>query len=143
MYRVILVLDPLQMVSTKTAIIAGLFCVASLSGCSLFSSPTPAPAPVVSHAVTPAAAAMRDSSQSPDQIKAVQIKLADEGLYAGKVDGTWGPDTSAALSNYQRNHSLEVTGKLNAQTLDAMNATDTPSPTPNTPGPNTPVNEAH
>jgi N-acetylmuramoyl-L-alanine amidase len=52
----------------------------------------------------------------------VQIKLADEGLYAGKVDGTWGPDTSAALSNYQRNHSLEVTGKLNAQTLDAMNA---------------------
>jgi N-acetylmuramoyl-L-alanine amidase len=73
----------------------------------------------------------------------VQIKLADEGLYAGKVDGTWGPDTSAALSNYQRNHSLEVTGKLNAQTLDAMNATDTPSPTPNTPGPNTPVNEAH
>jgi peptidoglycan hydrolase-like protein with peptidoglycan-binding domain len=132
------------MVSTKTAIIAGLFCVASLSGCSLFRSPSPAPAPVVSHAVTPAAASVRDSTMSQDQIKDAQTKLASEGLYAGKVDGVWGPSTEAAVSKYQSNHSLEATGKLNSQTLDSMNATNTPGPnTPSSPGPNTSVNEVH
>jgi peptidoglycan hydrolase-like protein with peptidoglycan-binding domain len=122
------------MVSFKhTAVILGLF---SVAGCSMFgSSPTPAPAPVVSQ-VTPASAAMRDSSMSQSQIRDVQSKLAQDGLYNGAIDGVWGPATSAALGHYQTAHKLESTGRLNADTMSSMDSANTPAP-----GQNTPTNE--
>lgn len=123
------------MVSLKhTAVILGL---CSVAGCSLFSSPTPAPAPVVSQ-VTPAAAAMRDSTMSQSQIRDVQSKLAQDGLYNGAIDGVWGVQTSAALGHYQTTHNLQSTGRLNADTMSSMDAANAPAP-----GSNTPVNEVH
>ena len=92
-----------------------------VAGCSSFSSapqkaappPAPAPAPAV-------ASESRDSSRSVDTVMQVQRKLAAEGMYVGKVDGVWGSASEAALREYQRVHSLPVTGKLDAANLDAM-----------------------
>lgn len=95
--------------------------VLAVAGCSMFSSaPQKAAAPPAPNATAPVATETRDSSRSIDTIVQVQRKLADEGFYAGKADGVWGPSSESALRKYQMQHSLPVTGKLDADNLDAM-----------------------
>lgn len=53
-------------------------------------------------------------------VAAVQERLAREGYYRGAIDGVFGPNTRAALADYQSNHGLRVTGTLDGQTLAAM-----------------------
>lgn len=89
-----------------------LILAASLAGCSMFESK---PAPVAKAPPPPQSevpAATRDSSTTPEQIKAVQTQLAREGYYHGPIDGVWGPTTSDALSKYQTAHNMNATGKL-------------------------------
>ncbi len=61
------------------------------------------------------------SPLSPDMIKEVQQRLQQEGLYHGAIDGVWGPRTEAALRSYQQQHNLNATGRIDQQTLTAMN----------------------
>jgi peptidoglycan hydrolase-like protein with peptidoglycan-binding domain len=60
-------------------------------------------------------------ARADDQTQAVQQALKDQGFYYGTVDGEGGPDTDAAIRRYQIRQGLEVTGKLDAQTLASLN----------------------
>jgi hypothetical protein len=53
-------------------------------------------------------------------VSAVQSQLARQGYYRGVVDGVYGPQTRAALTRYQSNHGLQVTGSLTPATLQAL-----------------------
>lgn len=58
---------------------------------------------------------------SPDMVRKVQQNLSQAGLYKARVDGVWGPQTEAAVRDYQQQHNINATGELDQQTLDAMN----------------------
>jgi hypothetical protein len=53
-------------------------------------------------------------------VSAVQSQLARQGYFRGVVDGVYGPETRAALTRYQSNHGLQVTGNLTPATLQAL-----------------------
>jgi peptidoglycan hydrolase-like protein with peptidoglycan-binding domain len=70
---------------------------------------------------------------SPDSVASVQQKLQTAGVYTGRVDGVWGPDSDAALQRFQQAHQLQATGQLNLATaatlgLDASQFTASPPP---------------
>jgi Putative peptidoglycan binding domain len=50
----------------------------------------------------------------------VQLALQQQGYYHGEVDGLLGPLTSAAITNYQRNHGLYVTSAIDQPTLQSL-----------------------
>ncbi len=52
-----------------------------------------------------------------DLIRSVQKKLHALGFYKGKVDGSPGSMTNAAIRRFQIAQNLKVTGELNHQTL--------------------------
>ncbi len=58
---------------------------------------------------------------SPDLVRQVQQNLTQAGVYKGRADGVWGPQTEAALRDYQQQHNLNATGQLDQPTLSAMN----------------------
>lgn len=58
-----------------------------------------------------------------EQTQEVQQALKDQGFYYGTVDGQPGPETDAAIRRYQIRQGLDVTGKLDAQTLSSLNLT--------------------
>ena len=62
-----------------------------------------------------------NSEMSPDMIRKVQQNLKQAGLYKARVDGVWGPQTEAAVRDYQQQHNMNASGQLDEQTLDAMN----------------------
>src|SRR5690348_8142345 len=53
-------------------------------------------------------------------IMAVQQRLKQNGAYTGQTDGVWGPDSAAALEQFQRAHGLQVTGQLNQGTVATL-----------------------
>jgi peptidoglycan hydrolase-like protein with peptidoglycan-binding domain len=55
-----------------------------------------------------------------DTVRKVQKTLNDRGFRTGGVDGRMGPQTQAALVNFQRAEKLQPTGKLDRQTLSAL-----------------------
>jgi len=66
-----------------------------------------------------------------EYLRKVQQSLNDQGYDAGKVDGKWGPQTSAALKKFQGDHNLDATGRIDAQTLTALGITQ-PAPSATT-----------
>jgi peptidoglycan hydrolase-like protein with peptidoglycan-binding domain len=66
---------------------------------------------------------MNESSQwgsDHNQVMEVQQKLQAANLYSGKIDGIMGPETQQALRSYQQQHGLQVTARLDQQTLDSI-----------------------
>ena len=59
-------------------------------------------------------------------IRKVQEILKSEGFYTGPVDGIVGPSTRSALQEYQRQHNLLITGRIDEQTIQSMNLSITP-----------------
>lgn len=57
-----------------------------------------------------------------DNVREVQTKLSEEGLYFGEVDGAYSPDLSAALTRYQVRKGLPITGQLDVETAEALGA---------------------
>jgi peptidoglycan hydrolase-like protein with peptidoglycan-binding domain len=55
-----------------------------------------------------------------DTVRQVQKTLNDRGFRTGGVDGRMGPQTQAALVNFQRTEKLQPSGKLDRQTLAAL-----------------------
>jgi hypothetical protein len=53
-------------------------------------------------------------------VGAVQSDLAREGYYRGVIDGIYGPHTRVAITRYQSNHGLQVTGSLTPATLQSL-----------------------
>lgn len=57
---------------------------------------------------------------SRERVREMQRALAARNLYQGKIDGSWGRKTEAALRNFQTQQGLEVTGHLNGPTAEAL-----------------------
>jgi peptidoglycan hydrolase-like protein with peptidoglycan-binding domain len=57
---------------------------------------------------------------SPAAVQGVQERLRSAGAYNGAVDGVWGPDSAAALQQFQSSHQLQVTGQLNQATAQSL-----------------------
>ena len=53
-------------------------------------------------------------------VRRVQASLYAQGYYTGPLDGTIGPDTTAALSKFQKDNGLRVTGTITNETLNAL-----------------------
>jgi len=55
-----------------------------------------------------------------DSVRTAQRKLIDLGFLKGKADGVYGPKTGAALTAYQLQNGLEVSGHLDAATFELL-----------------------
>jgi Putative peptidoglycan binding domain len=61
------------------------------------------------------------ANQQPDSnVSAVQNDLAQLGYYGGPVDGLFGADTRTALTRYQIDKHLQVTGSLTSETMQSL-----------------------
>jgi Putative peptidoglycan binding domain len=58
----------------------------------------------------------------PDNVRAVQEKLRDTGLYFGEIDGAYSSELAAALGRYQIRNGLPITGQLDVETSNALGA---------------------
>jgi len=57
----------------------------------------------------------------PDEVIAnVQTQLYNEGYYNGTIDGILGPDTRAAIADYQADHGLAVTAAIDEPTVESL-----------------------
>jgi Putative peptidoglycan binding domain len=64
-------------------------------------------------------------ASSPDvdlgqEVANVQSALQQQGYYHGEIDGVIGPQTRAALAEYQSTHGLEPTGTVDEPTLEDL-----------------------
>jgi peptidoglycan hydrolase-like protein with peptidoglycan-binding domain len=64
---------------------------------------------------------LRDGWQ-PDNVRAVQEKLRQDGLYFGAIDGAYSSELAAALGRYQIRNGLPITGQLDVETSQALGA---------------------
>ena len=78
------------------------------------SSPATAPQPFYSADSGPS------RSQVEEVVRKVQIGLMAYGYYDGKLDGMVGPKTRAALTRFQGDFNLNVTGTITPEVLDAF-----------------------
>jgi hypothetical protein len=61
------------------------------------------------------------SEQNADStVATAQEQLARQGYYRGEIDGVFGPETRRAVTGYQSDHGLRVTGSLNTDTMHAL-----------------------
>ena len=71
-------------------------------------------------ATTSAAKSVSDASE--DELAQWQEDLNAVGCWAGAVDGTMGPETEAAIEEYQEAAGLTVDGKLGPETESSLSA---------------------
>ena len=57
-----------------------------------------------------------------EDVKAVQVRLAALGYYDGKLDGSFGAGTQAAVKLFQARNGMKVDGKVGPRTLAKLNA---------------------
>ena len=55
-----------------------------------------------------------------DDVRQAQQALADQGISPGPIDGKMGPQTKAALSEFQKKENLKVTGRLDHETKNKL-----------------------
>ena len=77
--------------------------------------------------------ALAGSVCADDNVRAVQEKLREGGFYSGEIDGAYSSQLAAALTRYQVRKGLPVTGQLDVETGDALDAK--PAVTKNTAAP--------
>jgi hypothetical protein len=53
-------------------------------------------------------------------VSQVQAALARKGYYRGAIDGSLGPATRSAVKQYQLNHGLAVTGRVDRSVIEAL-----------------------
>lgn len=69
----------------------------------------------------PGTTVTREAAITPRMIRSVQRRLKHGNLYAGRIDGVWGPMTQRGVREWQRRHNQNATGQLDVATLQAMN----------------------
>jgi len=57
-----------------------------------------------------------------DNVRAVQMKLRDDGFYSGEIDGAYSNELAAALTRYQIRNGLPINGQLDLYTSKALGA---------------------
>lgn len=102
------------------------------------STPTPAPAPkpvapkkqksnstppASILPLSPATAQPKTSSKFTETVKRVQSGLYAYGYYTGEIDGIVGTDTKAAITKFQTDFQLNVTGTITPEVLSAFSIT--------------------
>jgi len=60
-----------------------------------------------------------------DEMRSAQSALKAQGFDPGEVDGVYGPNTRAAISNYQRSNGLRETGRFDRATLAKLGVDST------------------
>ena len=60
------------------------------------------------------------AQQADQNVSDVQTDLAQLGYYNGPIDGLFGADTRTALTRYQIDYQLQVTGSLTNETLQSL-----------------------
>ena len=97
-------------------------------------------APAVAQPLQSPPALTYSQALTPQAVQLVQQALQRQGLYNGRADGVWGPDSQAALERFQQSHGVQVTGQLNQATLATLGipaeqllAAGQPAPPPATP----------
>jgi peptidoglycan hydrolase-like protein with peptidoglycan-binding domain len=71
------------------------------------------------------------SRQLPDlSVREGQLRLMFLGFDPGSVDGALGPNTKAALNQFQSQHQLPITSLFDPATLEALRARSAPRPAP-------------
>ncbi|WP_171015776.1 peptidoglycan-binding domain-containing protein [Devosia sp. FKR38] len=85
-----------------------------------------APTQVVTNETTGSVAppAIPDAPVGNAQAFAVQKKLAELGLFAGTVDGFYGPMTANAIRAFEQRNGLEPTGAMTPAVVDAILQSD-------------------
>jgi peptidoglycan hydrolase-like protein with peptidoglycan-binding domain len=53
-------------------------------------------------------------------VASAQEQLSGLGYYGGAIDGAFGPQTSSAVSRYQQDYGLPVTGRLDGNTRASL-----------------------
>ncbi|HZM37194.1 MAG TPA: peptidoglycan-binding domain-containing protein [Burkholderiales bacterium] len=53
-------------------------------------------------------------------VRQVQQELKAEGIDPGPIDGLWGPRTSRAVRQFQKQAQIDASGQLDARTLSAL-----------------------
>ena len=56
----------------------------------------------------------------PDDIRVIQRVLIERGLLHGEADGIWGPETREAITVYQRQQGIAVTGSIDMRTVSSL-----------------------
>ena len=64
-------------------------------------------------------------------VRGVQQKLREAGLYFGDIDGAYSSELAAALGRYQIRNGLPITGQLDEETSKALGATPAVTTTTN------------
>jgi hypothetical protein len=78
--------------------------------------PSPEPSVVALPVAPPQRLTMADEDQMSEQDRRrIQLMLATMGYYSGRIDGTFGPETRAAIRRYQFEIKSEMTGRLSAE----------------------------
>ena len=78
--------------------------------------PPPEPSVVALPVAPPQRLTMADEDQMSEQDRRrIQTMLATMGYYSGRIDGTFGPETRAAIRRYQFEIKSEMTGRLSAE----------------------------
>lgn len=72
--------------------------------------------------------------QDKETIRQAQDKLNQRGYSVGPADGTWGPQTEQALTQFQQAEGLEATGQLDQETLSALGIEEEEPPQAISPG---------
>jgi len=56
----------------------------------------------------------------PDDIRVIQRVLIERGVLRGEADGIWGPETLEAITVYQRQQGIAVTGSIDMRTVSSL-----------------------
>lgn len=98
-----------------------------------YTTPSPAPTPRRSESTSPSSILPRSSlsgsktlspvEQFTERAKRVQSGLTAYGYYTGDIDGKVGPATKAALSKFQKDFGLVITGTITPEVLSAFGIT--------------------
>jgi len=71
---------------------------------------------------TPAPTAPLKPGDNGDQVKVLQTALEKLGYSPGKIDGDYGPSTTAAVKQFQEANGLEADGVVGPKTREALAA---------------------
>src|SRR6185369_5409532 len=56
----------------------------------------------------------------PDDIRVIQRVLIERGVLHGEADGVWGPETREAITVYQRQQGIAITGSIDMRTVSSL-----------------------
>ena len=86
----------------------------------LVSAPILAPGAIAAEKTASPPSEQASPQPSADINRRVQEKLRERGFYAGPINGDIGPNTQAALAQFQLSIPLPASGQLDDQTLAAL-----------------------